>query len=190
MKRKRIGVLSLQGDFEKHIAMFTAIGADAFSLKTVRDLALVDAVVLPGGESTTIGKLLSRFGLFEELGKRLGAGLPAMGTCAGLILLAKDLVKYDQPRFGALDVEVTRNAYGPQVESFEADVAVPVLGDVPVRAVFIRAPKITRVGKPVEVMASFEDKPVIVRQGKVFGLCFHPELTIDSRIHEYFLSLI
>ncbi|RPJ07822.1 MAG: pyridoxal 5'-phosphate synthase glutaminase subunit PdxT [Spirochaetaceae bacterium] len=172
------------------MAMLISCDADAFALKTVRDIDSIDGLVLPGGESTTIGKLLSRFGLFDELGRRMAAGLPVMGTCAGLILLAQDLVKYDQPRFGVLDVEVTRNAYGPQIESFEADIHVPEIGGNPVRAVFIRAPVITRIGKGVEVLASFEDSPVIVRQGKILGLSFHPELTDDSRIHEYFISLI
>jgi len=186
----KIGVLALQGDYEKHLAMLRLIGADAAPVKTTRDLDGLDGIVLPGGESTTIGKLLQRNGLLEELGKRMTDGLPVMGTCAGLILLAKDLAKYDQPGFNVLDIEVSRNAYGPQLESFEADVPIPAMGDEPVRAVFIRAPVVTRTGNQVEVLATFENSPIMVRQGKILALCFHPELTSDTRIHRYFLSMI
>ncbi len=181
-----LGVLSLQGDVEKHITMLTKIGAGAIPVKYDEELARVDALIMPGGESTTIGKLLLRFNLFEPIKRRIMEGMPVYGTCAGMILLAKRITGFDQPRFDLLDITVARNAYGPQIESFEADLGIPLLGEKPVRAVFIRAPIIHEISPEVEVLASFEGNPVFIRQGNILASSFHPELTDDERIHRYF----
>ncbi|MBN1524615.1 MAG: pyridoxal 5'-phosphate synthase glutaminase subunit PdxT [Spirochaetales bacterium] len=170
--------------------MLKRAGADISLIRKSEHLEGIDACVIPGGESTTIGKLLVRNNLFKPLKQRIEEGLPVFGTCAGMILLAKDIQQYDQPRFQALDVEVQRNAYGRQVESFEADLSVAVCGEPVVRAVFIRAPLITRIGKTVTVLASFEGSPVLVRQNNILAGSFHPELTDDPRIHQYFISMI
>jgi 5'-phosphate synthase pdxT subunit len=187
---KRIGVLALQGDFAKHLAALEECGAEARTVRLPGELAGLDGLILPGGESTTIGKLLLRFGLFDPLAKLIRDDFPVYGTCAGVIVMAKEITGYDQPGFGALDVAVERNAYGPQVESFETDVAAPALGPAPLRAVFIRAPIIKRAGSGVEVLARFEGRPVLVRQKNILGSTFHPELTPDRRVHRYFLSLL
>jgi 5'-phosphate synthase pdxT subunit len=185
---KQIGVLALQGDFERHAAALEACGAVVRTVRQSDELAGLNGLVIPGGESTTIGKLLVRFGLFGAIQDLLKNEFP--GTCAGLIVLAQRIAGYDQPHFSALDADVDRNAYGRQVESFEADIAVPALGPEPLRAVFIRAPIITRTGPAVSVLARFEDKPVLVRQKNLLGSTFHPELTPDRRVHQYFLSMI
>lgn len=187
---KRIGILTLQGDFQKHAQVFRHLGFQAPSVRSAQELEQVDALAIPGGESTTIGKLLVRFHMMEPLRRRIAAGMPVFGTCAGMILLATEIEGSDQARIGVLDIGVARNAYGRQVESFEANVDVPVLGNGAVRGVFIRAPKVTRVGPAVEVLASLESSPVLVRQGAVLAASFHPELTADAGIHRYFASLI
>jgi 5'-phosphate synthase pdxT subunit len=181
-----IGVLSIQGDVEKHIAMLNKIGARSLPVKYEEELARVDALIMPGGESTTIGKLLLRFNLFDPIKQRIMEGMPVYGTCAGMILLARRITGFDQPRFDLLDITVARNAYGPQIESFEADLDIPLLGEMPVRAVFIRAPIIEEVAEEVEVLAAFEGSPVFIRQGNILASSFHPELTDDERIHRYF----
>jgi 5'-phosphate synthase pdxT subunit len=184
VERPKVGVLALQGDVEKHMLAVERSGAEAVAVRTPEALGAVDALILPGGESTTQGMLLERYGLMEPLRRRTVEGMPVLGTCTGLILLAREIAGSEQPRIGALDVTVRRNAYGRQVDSFEADIPVPALGEVPMRAVFIRAPVIERVGPEVEVLASVEDRPVLVRQGGILGCAFHPELTEDTRIHE------
>jgi pyridoxal 5'-phosphate synthase pdxT subunit len=188
MVARRVGVLAFQGDFERHIRMLARLGAEAFELITLEDLASAQAVVIPGGESTVMGKFLVRFGMLEPLRARIIAGMPAFGTCAGLILLARRIVGYDQPALGVLDVEVKRNAYGRQVESFETDIPTSIPGEESARAVFIRAPIITTLGEGVKVLAEFEGNPVLVRQGNVLAGAFHPELTEDPSIHRYFLG--
>jgi pyridoxal 5'-phosphate synthase pdxT subunit len=185
-----IGVLALQGDFEKHAAALTECGASPVLVRRPADLEGIRGIVFPGGESTTIGKLLLRFGLFDPVAALIRENLPVYGTCAGLILLARLVTGYEQPGFRCLDVTVTRNAYGRQVESFEADLDAPALGKESLRAVFIRAPLITQAGAGVEVLARFENAPVLVRQGRIVASSFHPELTRDLRVHRYFLSLI
>jgi pyridoxal 5'-phosphate synthase pdxT subunit len=187
---KRIGILTLQGDFQKHAHTFRSLGCETPSVRSAEDLGAVDALAIPGGESTTIGKLLVRFEMLEPLRRRISAGMPVFGTCAGMILLATEIEGSDQTRIGVLDIRVARNAYGRQVESFEVDVDVPLLGNGSVRGVFIRAPKVTHVGPEVEVLAFLEGSPVLVRQGVVLAASFHPELTADSGIHRYFASLV
>ncbi len=189
-KETQIGVLALQGDFDKHRIALERCGAATREVRRVADLDGLAGVIIPGGESTTIGKLLVRFGLFDPLKDLVTGGLPVYGTCAGLILMAREVTGYDQPSFACLDASVSRNAYGRQVESFEADIAVPALGKPTLRAVFIRAPLITACGGGVEVLARFEDAPVLVRQANILAGSFHPELTDDLRVHRYFLGLV
>lgn len=189
VERPTIGVLSLQGDVEKHLQATERAGANAVTVRSPEQLAAVDALILPGGESTTQGMLLERYDLMEPLRRRLVTGMPALGTCTGLILLAREIIGSAQARIGVLDVAVERNAYGRQVDSFEADVSAPVLGDAPLRAVFIRAPVIQRVGPEVEVLASVEGRPILVRQDRILGCAFHPELTDDVRVHALLVTL-
>ncbi len=186
----KIGVLGLQGDVAEHAAALEAAGATPVVVKRADELGSVDGLVIPGGESTTIGKLLARFELLEPLRRRVEAGMPVLGTCAGLILMASDLVgAEDAPhRLGVLDVSVRRNAYGRQVDSFEA--AIDVAGiDRPVQVAFIRAPTIERVGDGVEVLAEWEDRPVLVRQNHMVAASFHPEITGETAIHRTFVAI-
>lgn len=185
-----VGVLALQGDFREHAATVTQLGADARLVRTSGDLMGLDALVIPGGESTTIGKLADWHGLVEPLRAAITAGLPTLGTCAGMIFLAGSTSEgHDQVQLGVLDVVVRRNAFGRQVDSFEAD--IPVTGlDESIRAVFIRAPWIEKVGADVEVLASVDEHPVVVRQGNVIATSFHPELTGDGRLHTLLLDMV
>lgn len=185
----RVGVLALQGDFREHLSAIERVGAEAVAVKTPETLDTVDALVIPGGESTTIGKLSERFGLMDPLRDRIGAGMPTFGTCAGLIFLAASITEGTQPLLGVLDVVVRRNAFGRQNESFEADLAITGLSD-PVHAVFIRAPWVEKTGAGVDVLAQVDDHPVMVSQGHILACSFHPELTQDSRIHRMFVELI
>lgn len=183
-----VGVLSLQGDFEKHLQALWRLGVPGLEVRTSEDLDRCSRLIIPGGESTTLAILLRRHGLDEQIRKRIAEDMPAWGTCMGLILLAKEVEGREQWTLGVLDVTVRRNAFGPQVHSFETDIAVRGL-DSPFHAVFIRAPVVTRLGEGVEPLAELEGKTVAVRSGKLLGTSFHPELTQDSRIHELFLSL-
>ena len=184
-----VGVLALQGGFAAHAAILEGLGARACEVRTAEQLASVDALVLPGGESTTISMLLERSGLLEPLRDRLRSGLAAFGTCAGMILLAGEVVdgRPDQHSLGTLDITVRRNAYGTQIESFEADIEVDGL-DTPFPAVFIRAPAVERAGPGVEVLARFEGRPVLCRSGATTVAAFHPELSRDDRIHAGFVE--
>jgi 5'-phosphate synthase pdxT subunit len=187
----KTGVLALQGAFARHAEVLRACGAHPVEVRTPEQLSVVDALVLPGGESTTMSMMLERNELFEPLHERLRTGLPAFGTCAGLILLAAEVLdgRADQRSFGVVDVDVRRNAYGRQVDSFEADLSVAGLdGSFP--AVFIRAPSIERAGDGVEVLATLDDRPVLARQGPVLVAAFHPELSDDARLHQLFLDSI
>jgi 5'-phosphate synthase pdxT subunit len=179
----RVGVLALQGDVREHCAALTAAGAVPVPVKRAEELVDLDGIVLPGGESTTMGRLLELFGLLEPLRGLLKAGLPAYGTCAGMILLADEVVggRPDQQLLGGLDVTVRRNAFGSQVDSFEADVEVAGVGTF--HGVFIRAPWVERVGPEVEVLATVGEHAVAVRQGNLMATSFHPELTDDARLH-------
>ena len=185
----RVGVLALQGDVREHIRILDSLGAEASEVKKPGQLDLVEALVIPGGESTTIGKLAVRFGLLDPLRKAVDEGLPVYGTCAGMILLAGAVTEGDQPLIGALDVVVRRNAFGRQNESFEADLDVTGF-DSPFHAVFIRAPWIEKVGSEVEVLSEIDEHPVMVRHGTILATSFHPELTGDGRIHQMLLDLI
>lgn len=186
----KVGVLALQGASASHCSMLARLGAEPVPVRTEAQLADVDALVIPGGESTTISMLLESSGLFDPLARRLADGLPAFGTCAGMILLASDVLdgRDDQRWFGAIDAGVRRNAYGRQVDSFEADLKVAGMDDQPFRAVFIRAPVVERVGPGVEVLATTDDRPVLCRQGNVLVSAFHPELSDDPRLHALFLQ--
>lgn len=190
-----VGVLALQGAFAKHVEAFRRLGADPVEVRRPAHLDTVDALVIPGGESSTISMMLDRAELFDPIAARLADGMPAFGTCAGMILLGTDILdgRDDQRSFGAIDVSVRRNGYGRQVDSFDAAVAVPAVGDVPFPASFIRAPVVERVGPGVEVLAEVDDRPVLCRSGPVMVAAFHPELpaadgTSDLRIHRHFLE--
>lgn len=186
-----VGVLALQGAFHAHQQALDAVGARTRQVRTPDDLAGVDALVMPGGESTTMSRLLHTAGLFEPLSARIADGLPVFGTCAGMILLAADVLdgRPDQMSFAAIDLGVRRNGYGRQIDSFEHDVHVAGL-ERPFHVVFIRAPKVERVGPGVEVLASHDGVPVLARQGRVLVASFHPELTDDRRLHSLFLDMV
>jgi len=190
----KVGVLALQGAVSHHVDALAALGAEPVAVRTAAELDTVDAVVLPGGESTTMSLLLASSGLHERLAERLADGLPALGTCAGMILLATEVVdgRPDQRSLGAIDVTVRRNAFGRQVDSFEADLDVtwdgaPLDGG-PYHAVFIRAPIVEAAGPGVEILAAVDGRPVLARQGAVIVASFHPELTDDLRLHHLFLT--
>ncbi|MCD9622621.1 pyridoxal 5'-phosphate synthase glutaminase subunit PdxT [Rhabdothermincola salaria] len=187
-----VGVLALQGAVGLHARALQRLGSSVREVRTAADLDAVDALVVPGGESTTMSKLLEANGLFDPLATRLAEGMPALGTCAGMILLAADVLdgRADQRCLGAIDIDVRRNAFGRQVDSFETDLQVIGLDEAPVHAVFIRAPVVDRVGSEVEVLAEVETRPVACRQGPVMVTAFHPELSSDLRIHELFVSRV
>ncbi|MGM7665795.1 pyridoxal 5'-phosphate synthase glutaminase subunit PdxT [Microbacterium sp. A93] len=190
--RPRIGVLALQGDVREHEQVLSSLGADVLRVRRAEDLALVDALVIPGGESSVIDKLSRLFGLQQPIRDAIADGMPVLGTCAGLIMLADTVVDAidGQESFGGLDVVVRRNAFGRQVESFEAELDVPALGPVPVRAAFIRGPVVESVGAGATVMAALEDGRVVAAsQGNLIGLSFHPEITGETRFHERLLAL-
>jgi 5'-phosphate synthase pdxT subunit len=184
-----VGVLALQGDVREHLGILDSLGVTSVPIKKPDELASVDALVIPGGESTTIGKMAVRFDLLDPLRAAIGDGLPVYGTCAGMILLSGSITDGEQPLLGVLDVVVRRNAFGRQNESFEEDLEVEGLGS-PFHAVFIRAPWVEKVGSEVEVLASVGEHPVMVRQERLLATSFHPELTGDGRIHQMLLDLI
>lgn len=189
-----VGVLALQGDFREHIAMLSEMGVDAEEVRTPEELAAVDALVIPGGESTTIGRLAEVYGLIGPIQSRCEAGMPVLGTCAGMIFLASSTADGDQAQLGVLDACVRRNAFGRQFDSFEADLEVVGL-DEPMHAVFIRAPWMEKIGADVEVLASVidtegESHPVLVREGRILATSFHPELTGDERLHRMLVDLV
>jgi 5'-phosphate synthase pdxT subunit len=187
-----VGVLALQGAFAVHEQRLRECGVSARQVRTPDDLTRVDALVMPGGESTTMSKLLTTSGLFDVLASRLQEGMPVFGTCAGMILLATEVLdgRPDQRSFGAIDIAVRRNGYGRQVDSFEADLSVPSVGERPFHGVFIRAPKVERVGEGVEVLASHDGVPVLLRHGRVSVASFHPELSGDARLHRSFIDTL
>jgi 5'-phosphate synthase pdxT subunit len=195
----RIGVLALQGDFREHIRALGRLGAAAHAVRLPEQLAGVDGVVIPGGESTVMGKLMVEYGLDRPLRDLIAAGMPAWGTCAGMILLARetDNALAGQPLLAAMHVRVRRNAFGAQRESFETDLHVPALGAEPFHAVFIRAPAVERAEPGVEVLARLDDEGdegrgtiVAVREGPLLSTAFHPEVTEDLRFHDYFLGIV
>lgn len=187
----KVGVLALQGAYEEHIAALSALNVKASLVRLPRDLDGLDGLVIPGGESTTMSRLMEEYRLTAPLQQLLRDGLPALGTCAGMILLAKHVSDMNVPTLSAVDVDIKRNAFGRQVDSFESDIDIPAIGPPPFHAVFIRAPYVEHVGEEVEVLARLpNDIVVAARQRKVVALAFHPELTGDLRLHDYFLSII
>lgn len=183
-------MLALQGAFREHKKVLESLGCDVCEVRTPSDLKGIQGLVLPGGESTTMGKLLQEDGLGEKIKELATKDFPLFGTCAGMILLSKDIEGSDQYRLGLMDINVQRNAFGRQVASFETDLAVPALGNEPIRAVFIRAPYIKEVAPNVGILSEYEDKIVFARQGNMLASAFHPELTQDNRVHQYFLNII
>ena len=189
-----VGVLALQGDFREHISALGDCGVTGKLVKTAGEIAAIDALIIPGGESTTISKLAKVFGLFDLISKRISEGMPTYGSCAGMILVAKTILDpaSDQDTFGGIDMEVRRNAFGRQTESFEVDLDFKTISGAPIRGVFIRAPWVESHGSQVEILSSVEisgvQHPVAVRQGSVLATAFHPELTGDNRVHRYFLE--
>lgn len=190
-RRPRVGILAVQGDIREHAAALREVDAEPVEVRLPRDLAGVEALILPGGESTAMRRLIDDYGLAEPILSLAASGAPMWGTCAGMILLARRITDGDEPILPLLDIEVRRNAYGRQLDSFEADLAVPALGDEPFHAVFIRAPVVTDVGPEVEVLATDPmGRTVAVRQGRVLATAFHPELTGDRRFHRALVDLI
>lgn len=191
-----IGVLALQGAFAEHIAMLAEVGIASREIRLPAHLDEVDAVIIPGGESTTIGRLLRITGLDEAIHERVKAGMPVWGTCAGMILLGRDVggsgsKVVDQPLLGLMDIRVRRNAFGSQLESFETRLDAPEVGDAPIPAVFIRAPVVEEAGPEVTVLAALADgRAVAVRQGVLLATAFHPELTGDLSFHRYFAGIV
>ena len=185
-----VGVLALQGDFREHLFALGECGVTGKLVKTESDIREIDALIIPGGESTTISKLAKAFGLSELISNRIADGMPTYGSCAGMILVAKSIIDpaSNQETFGGIDMQVRRNAFGRQVDSFETDLTFAGIGGAPFRAVFIRAPWVESVGAGVEVLASFNGHPVAIRQGHLLATSFHPELTGDNRIHRFFVD--
>jgi 5'-phosphate synthase pdxT subunit len=186
-----IGILALQGDYDAHKRLLDGLGTTTTLVRTAADLEGLDGLLIPGGESTVMSRLCERYGLSQPLQDRITSGLPVFGTCAGLIFLARDIegasLNFPQTTLGVLDVRVARNAYGAQLDSFETDLSVPELGE-DVRAVFIRAPQIKELGESVEVLAIHNGAPVLVRQGQIVALSFHPEIAGEGRIHQMWLD--
>ena len=183
--------MAVQGAVREHLEVIRRIGEEARPVRTVEEIAASDALIIPGGESTTIGKLMARYGLLQPVRDFVASGRPILGTCAGMILMAKKIegAAHDQPALSLMDIAVQRNAFGRQIDSFEADLNFEGIDGRPVRGVFIRAPLVTAVGPEVQVLATHEGRVVAARQERMLALSFHPELTSDSRIHQYFLSL-
>jgi 5'-phosphate synthase pdxT subunit len=189
----RIGVLALQGDVREHMAMLDQLDVEAVPVRRERELAQLDGLIIPGGESSVIDKLARAFDLFEPLKTSISSGLPVFGTCAGLIMLAENIFDAieGQHSLGGLDVDVRRNAFGAQVDSFEVEIHAPTIADSPLAAAFIRAPIVERVGDGVDVLATLSDGRVVgVQQGNALGISFHPEVCGEFRVHEYFLRLV
>ena len=190
-----VGVLALQGDFREHIRALVHCQAEAIEVRRLSELERIDALVIPGGESTTIVSLAKTFEIFQPIKKRIAEGMPTYGSCAGMIMLADRIVaaKEGQETFGGIDITVRRNAFGRQVDSFETDISAPAISNSPIPAIFIRAPWVEEVGKSVEVLASYEGSDgfahaVAVRQGPLLATAFHPEITDDYNVHRYFLE--
>lgn len=185
----KIGVLGLQGAVREHIRSIEACGAEGIAIKKPEQLQEVDGLILPGGESTTMRRLIDKYGFMEPLKEFVAAGKPVFGTCAGLILLATEIVGYDEPHLGVLNVKVERNSFGRQRESFEAELSISGVADDFI-GVFIRAPHIVEAGENVEVLAKHDGRIVAARQGHILGCSFHPELTDDHRFTQYFLNMV
>lgn len=186
----RIGILALQGDFAEHIAMLSRLGVDAFPVRLPSQISNLDGLVIPGGESTTISRLMAEYALAKPIRELAYQGLPIWGTCAGMVLLAKEVTNSANGTLGIMDIKVERNTFGRQVDSFEADLPIPALGNHPFHCVFIRAPIIEEAGPRVEILCQLSDGAIVAaREENCLACSFHPELTDDSRFHEYFLNL-
>ena len=187
---RKVGVLAVQGDFAEHIAVLKRLGVDTAEVRLPRDLDGVEALIMPGGESTTFSYLMDLYDLKEPIKKMAGMGVPIWGTCAGMIMMARELTDKEPTPMGLMDILVTRNAFGRQIDSFEADLEIKNLGNEAFRAIFIRAPVILDVGQGVDILAHLPDgRPVAVRQDNLLATAFHPELSPDTRLHQYFLNL-
>jgi pyridoxal 5'-phosphate synthase pdxT subunit len=188
----KIGVLAMQGAFVEHEKVLKSLGIEVIEVRKPEDLDDLDGLIIPGGESTTIGKMLDRYGLLQPIREKGEAGFPLFGTCAGMILLSKNIEEgmTGQPVLGLLDVVTSRNAFGRQLESFEADIEIPELGNKPFHGIFIRAPLIRKVSEKVKVLGKLKEGIVAVREGNILAAAFHPELTEDARFHEYFIRMI
>jgi len=186
----KVGVLALQGDVREHVSSLIACGVDPISVRRPSEIDQIDALVLPGGESTTIAQLAEVFGIYDQLKARIAAGMPVYGSCAGMILLADEILdaKAGQKTFGGLNITVRRNAFGRQVDSFESDISLNDGSNELIKAVFIRAPWVEKVGDGVEILATVENHAVAVRSKTLLATSFHPELTADHRIHRYFIE--
>lgn len=183
----RVGVLALQGDFAEHLSLLASCGYRCMDVRTTDDLERADCLVIPGGESTTMLKLIDRYEFRDPLSKRIEDGMPVLATCAGAILLAREVTDGEKP-IGVLDVRIRRNAYGRQVDSFETEIEVKSLGSPPIKGIFIRAPIIEWTGPGVDVLATWADDPVLIRQSNILSTTFHPELAGEVRIHRYFVE--
>jgi 5'-phosphate synthase pdxT subunit len=187
----KIGVLAVQGDFAEHIAILRMMGVESREIRLPGQLEEVDGLIIPGGESTTLSRLMSIYDLREPIALMAAEGRPVWGTCAGMIMLANEITERDPVPLGLMDIGVRRNAFGRQVDSFEQLLVIDHLDPEPYNCIFIRAPVVIRVGTPVKVLASLEDgRPVAVQQGQLLATSFHPELTADTRVHQYFVSLV
>jgi 5'-phosphate synthase pdxT subunit len=186
----RIGVLAAQGDVSEHREILRAVGVEEAEIRLPDQLEGLDGLIIPGGESTTIGRLMARYGFDRAIPERVSRGMAVYGTCAGMILLARRASGGDAPLLHLMDIGVIRNAYGRQADSFEADLEIPLLGPPALRGVFIRAPMIDEVGPAVEVLASLNGHPVLARQGRLLVSSFHPELVPDDRVHRYFIDVV
>jgi len=187
----RVGVLALQGTFIEHIGILRQLGVEAPPIRLPRELDTLDGLIIPGGESTTMLRLMESFELIQPVKEMARYGLPVWGTCAGMILLAKDVSNYEMETLGLMDMKVRRNAFGSQVDSFEADLEIPLVGGEPFHAVFIRAPIIEEAKPSVEILSRLPDGTIVaIRQNRLLGCAFHPEFTDDSRFHSYFLNMI
>jgi len=185
----KIGVLALQGDFREHLATLKKLPVESFPVKDEEGIDKVDALIIPGGESTTMGTLITRWGLKEVIGQRAKEGMPIMGTCAGMVLMAQEVENQKQPLLGLMDITVKRNAFGRQKDSFECELDIEGLEGPPFKAIFIRAPIISAAAPSVEVLATVDDKIVLAREGNLLACAFHPELAEDTRLYRLFLGL-
>lgn len=184
----KIGVLSLQGDFREHLEILKKCNVDSVSVKLPEDLEVVNGLIIPGGESTTIGNLMQRYGINKEIIKKHKEGMAIYGTCAGAILLAKDIAGSEQPRLNLLDISIKRNNYGRQIDSFETELSIENIGKF--NGIFIRAPVIDKVDNAVKILSNFNGNPVLIQKDNILAGTFHPELTGDKRVHEYFVGMI
>ncbi|MHB1458170.1 MAG: pyridoxal 5'-phosphate synthase glutaminase subunit PdxT [Armatimonadota bacterium] len=185
-----IGVLALQGAFAKHLEMLEKCGVNGIPIRFAQEIDTIDGLIIPGGESTTVGKLMARYGIDKKVIDKAKNGMPIFGTCTGMILLSRDIVGSAQQRLGLMDMSVLRNAFGRQVDSFESDLTINGIEGGAFRAIFIRAPYAVESGKCTETLASCEGNPVLLKEGNLLGCAFHPELTDDTRVHMLFIDLV